>query len=101
MLHFRLFLVSTIFAVLLALVQGVPAGASSVPSASPAALASPSVDIIVGATSSPTIAATVSPADGPAAHLTLGQVVFNFVTGMLNIVEDTVRGYLQFGPSNN
>ncbi|KAJ1724087.1 hypothetical protein LPJ53_001608 [Coemansia erecta] len=106
MLHFRLFLVSAIIAVLLALVQAVPAGEANAPAASAAAaaapLVSPSIDIAV-ATAAPTHAAAAAAAsnDGPMAHLSLGQVVFNFVAGMLNIVEDTVRGYLQFGPGHN
>ncbi|KAJ2778910.1 hypothetical protein GGI15_004041 [Coemansia interrupta] len=104
MLHFRLLLVCAVLAVLLALVQGAPAGEANAPAASAAAaapLASPSIDIVVTSNAPTHASAVVASSDGPAAHLSLGQVVFNFVAGMLNIVEDTVRGYMQFGPSHN
>ncbi|KAJ1843942.1 hypothetical protein LPJ73_005322 [Coemansia sp. RSA 2703] len=100
MQHVRLLFISAVIAMLLALVHGVPAGEAHAPSASAAVMASPGVEIIVQATPAPTHVAASVPSSGSAAHLTLGQVVFNFVSGMLTIIGDTVNGYLQFGPSH-
>ncbi|KAJ2703610.1 hypothetical protein FB645_003817 [Coemansia sp. IMI 203386] len=77
--------------------------AMPVDEASTTALVSPAVSPTLSSSSG--VAAAVPPAtpenSSTNTHLNIGQVVFNFVSGMLAIVEDTVRGYLSFGTAPN
>ncbi|KAJ1644545.1 hypothetical protein J3B02_001404 [Coemansia erecta] len=98
------FLVTFAFVLLAsaAFVVSMPVEEASTSALAPNTTTSPSSAGLAAAIPPPPTPETTGHSGGPAAHATIGQVVFGFVTGMLAIVEDTIRGYLLFGttPAN-